>query len=109
MKELQNNKADSEIVSQVQQEQRTQVKFFGSKILQSGHKVWELDLLTGIIWEAEYTEEAVDFKDAAKGMISTHKNIVMKKDCYYCSALNLKNAQKKFIKAVNERHGRKQN
>ena len=54
-------------------------------------KIWQLELATGII-----TEVVTRFENEKGSM-----KIVRKDGCLYCSAINAKNADKKFIKMVN--------
>ena len=58
---------------------------------QRGHKVWELDV------KAKVEETRVKLK--AGGYEVRHK-VVRRSGCLYCSALNAKNADKKFMKML---------
>ena len=62
-----------------------------------GHKIWELDLVTGFIGEAEVRE--VVGKIGLHGTAKVH-NVIKKPNCLYCSALNAKNADKHFLRAI---------
>jgi hypothetical protein len=70
-----------------------------------GHKVWEFDLETGEINEPKYERidaklEPVAIHSKARPVTmtaNTHKKVIQRADCLYCSALNKKNAIKKFV------------
>lgn len=67
-----------------------------------GHKVWEFDLQTGQINEPKYDRIEAKLEPVAMpGKISmraqTHKKVIQRDNCLYCSALNKKNAIKKFV------------
>lgn len=101
MKELEEKvKVDQEIHADQQQEKKMQ--FIGSTNLQAGHKLWELDVFSGEIKEADFdtSEVVVDFEE---NRTIGRKKLIMKQGCLYAGALNKKNAFKKFQKMVNGR------
>jgi hypothetical protein len=62
--------------------------------VQPGHKFWELDLETKLITEAK-----VETISATMGG-GTRKKVIQRPNCLYVSALNARNADKKFLKAI---------
>ena len=98
MKELEKEvKMDQEIHADQQQEK--QMKYVGSTIIMPGHKLWELDVVSGNIVEAKFdtSEVVVDFENNST---VGRKKLIMKPGCLYAGALNKKNAFKKFLKMV---------
>lgn len=101
MRELEEKvKVDQEIVADQQQEKKLQ--FIGSTVVSPGHKLWELDVVSGNIVEASFdtSEVHVNFEE---NRTVGRKKLIMKPGCLYASALNKKNAFKKFLKMVNGR------
>lgn len=74
-----------------QKEVRKEVKFIGKLKMQRGQKVWQLDLQTRLITIAN-----VESVSNIKGDIK--RKLVVKEGCWYAPAINLKNAEKKFLK-----------
>lgn len=90
MKETQpKHQEPTEQHAQVQAKKHKQYK--GRLILKPGHKVWEVNLNTGVIEEAKY--EALSINLTNKHHV---KSLVEKEDCIYIPALNKANAQRKF-------------
>lgn len=98
MKEIQSKENDIEIVTQVEAEKHYRLKKLGAKTLHEGHSCFELDLNTGLINYAKYIEEAVTFEDAQKGIQGVKRKLLVKDNHVYVTALNIKNAHKKFTK-----------
>lgn len=75
-----------------------------------GHKVWEFDLQTGQLNEPKYERveaklEPVAIHSKARPVTmqaNTHKKVIQRDNCLYCSALNKKNAIKKFVPMYEE-------
>lgn len=67
-------------------------------IIHPGHTCFEFDLATGNIETAKI--ETVTAKPDAhyKGVHNIHRKILQRENCLYCSALNKRNAVKKFAK-----------
>lgn len=101
MKELEKKNNDLEIVNQVNKQQEKQTKHVGTIYPHGGHKCFEWNLDTGEIKEAEYNQEAVSFMDAKRGIKSINRKVIVKENCKYLTALNLKNAKKHFFKQYN--------
>lgn len=73
--------------------------FKASLLMHKGHKVWELDLVNQMVYEAELGEpKAVISK--ATGLIEKHRDLEQKENHIYCSALNFENAHKHFRKML---------
>lgn len=91
MKETQLNHKDSlKVVEERQIEKKKSL--IGHSILRKGHKVFEIDLKTGIIYFAKVIE-TVEIKN---GKPVNKRRVDMKENCYYVNALNVKNAKKVF-------------
>lgn len=99
MKELE-QKVTDEVQEVRQTKEERQEKFIGQILPYSGHKVFSLNKVTGELKEAKFTKIAIDFSDAKAGQISGHKRIDVEENCVYCSALNKKNAIKRFEKML---------
>lgn len=68
----------------------------------NGLKVYELDLKTGEIFEAEFEEGAIKFEtfngiNIDPGLV---KKVITKENCIYVQAINVKNAKRKFTKMI---------
>ena len=86
-----------EIVDQTQVEsQRTLVARVRPQV---GHTLFEFDPINKTVRKAEFTvEKEIDFEKAKNGDNSQRKEVDGKEGCIYISALNEKNAWKKFKK-----------
>lgn len=69
------------------------LKRLGSIKIYKGHTLWEINVKTGEINEAEFNE---DSKAVFGKKGKTAKKLIIKKGMYYESALNRKNALRKF-------------
>ncbi|MGZ5302519.1 MAG: hypothetical protein ACXWDO_00255 [Bacteroidia bacterium] len=74
-------------------EQKKQI-FLGHIKPHKGHKVYELNTITGALTEAVINEVSTTLKGGI------HKKIITKEGCLYTSALNMHTAQKKFFKHI---------
>lgn len=83
-------------------------KYVASMNPHPGHRIWEFDLATGEIAEAKIDATNVQIlnkpavpaghvKIIGTGSTVLHKKVTKRPNCLYCSALNKKNALKKFI------------
>jgi len=107
MKELEKHERDTEKQSvELQQikEEKIEFKLVDQIRPEKGHKVWEIDTKQSTIKEASFKqEEVIDF-NAAKDATDRgetidsliQKDIVVNPDCVYISALNSKNALKRY-------------
>lgn len=75
-----------------QKEVNKEVKFLGKIRPHPGQKLWELNLKTGWIQEIVVDDVTVNLK----GGVS--KKFMVKENCMYTVAINIKNANRKFIK-----------
>lgn len=92
--------ATAEPTEQVEQAQaKKQKKFKGRLVLKPGHKVFEVNLITGLCIQATYESANVVFD---KGKTRTVKNLIEHDDCIYIAALNAKNAKRHFDNIVNK-------
>lgn len=62
-----------------------------------GHKVWELDLTDKMIREAKIDQVNVEVTKLGEKI---HRKVTQRPNCLYVSALNAKNADKKFIQML---------
>lgn len=96
MKETQAHQPDTMLVTQVTGEKKTQLNYLGSVKMHKGHTCFELNLKTGEVKKADYKQETLDFQDAKRGFSSSRKKLVVNQYCIYETALNIKNAERKF-------------
>lgn len=100
MKEVQLHQKD-EIKIHASNEQSKGMKYMGTLTVHPGHTCFELNLDTRMIDKATFQEVAIDFNAADKNNTrGLKKKLVMKDNCIYCTALNVKNADKKFRKML---------
>ena len=95
----QNNKLDTEIVSKIQQQKEKETVFFGTILVDKGHKVFQINLETKEVQEADYLilDKTIHWHNAIKKDFSSYNKKVLTKEGYvYIPALNAKNALKRF-------------
>lgn len=93
MKELElKDKEKLEVVAN--QQKQIEHQLVGYLMPYNGHKVWEINIETGEIAEAKYSNSSY------KAFGENKKEIIIKDGFYYVSALNQKNAFKKAIKGT---------
>jgi len=102
MKETQLNHKDSLKVSEERQIEKKK-SLIGHSKFHKGHKVFEIDLKTGIIYFAKVIE-TVEIKN---GKAVNKRRVDMKENCYYVNALNVKNAKKVFNREIQKIKGLK--
>jgi hypothetical protein len=73
---------------------KKQEKLLGTLRPMNGHRVFQLDISTGEVTEAEYENEVMI------NMGRVIKKIKHRPFCIYQCALNLENAKRKFLKIV---------
>ncbi len=95
MKEIEHLHVDPIVADATQKEKRETV-FSGQEVLKPGQKVYEYNLNEGTIGLAKFDEQAVNYQDAAYGVASVTKKLIMKEGCHYIIAINAKNATRKF-------------
>lgn len=94
MKELEKYEkinTESEIVVPIKKE----LKLIGTLKPQKGHKCFEINTITNEISEAEFYEDYVSMFSSS---YERKKKLKVKENCIYITALNKKNAMKKFKK-----------
>jgi hypothetical protein len=67
-------------------------KMIGQTLMKAGHKLWELEVETGVIIPATYDSDL---------SVTGNKKLTIKPGCLYTAALNKKNAFKHFLRMVN--------
>ncbi len=63
-----------------------------------GHSLFQFDLKNKTITVAEFEEQNIEFLKLDKAWSGVTKKVIIKPDCIYISALNQRNAEKKFMK-----------
>lgn len=98
---LSKEKAKTEIQQEKQQEH--QLVYQGTIIPHEGHTLYEIDLSTNNIKEAEYLAQdyVFDLDWYPSKKLKVDSKVVMNNGCAYISALNKKNALKKFKNGSN--------
>ena len=71
-----------------------QLKFIGQIQPKPNHILFEIDLHQGEIRRAEFEVKDIHFLKAKDGNYNKNKKVIVKKDCFYISALNEKNCKK---------------
>lgn len=92
---LEEEKKKEKIEIQVEKQQEIKQEYIGNIMPHNGHTLFEMDLETNEIKEAEFEKEltAIAFDGQQH-----NKRLVLKPNHIYCSALNKKNAKKHFEK-----------
>ena len=99
MKELDvHSKLTNEEKTEIQVKKKQEIDYvlLGSLRPHKGHKLFECNLLTGLIKEAEYEAKKDTIKYNQISYVES-KKLIIHPDCIYIPALNLKNAKKKFL------------
>jgi hypothetical protein len=100
MKEIQNIQSDQTEVH-AQKEVEKKLAYHGSFKLHKGQKVWQCNVATQEIKEAECEFSAFDFEKAAKGVVGQMRHkLIMREGCIYAPAINIATARKKFLKLL---------
>lgn len=100
MKDLDQNLVKDPTEVQAVKPIKKEHKFMGSMKPQPGHTLFEINLITGVIVKAIFERKDISFEEAKTKNYVAKSKVVMKENCVYISALNEKNAMKKFIKQV---------
>jgi hypothetical protein len=93
MKELENKKENIEI--SVKQKKQVEHELIGKIIPHHGHIIWEINKETLEVTKAKFSSASYQMFGDIK------KEIIVKEGFYYVSALNTKNALKKYLKGKN--------
>lgn len=83
-----------EIVNQ--QQKKNTIKFSHNLKPEKGHTLFEISLIDGSIKKADFIKKDADYVQAMNGNIIGKKEVLIKEGFVYISALNKKNALKKF-------------
>lgn len=100
MKEVIPLRPETQLQAEIKKEQKKQLMYFETMVLNRGHKLFEVNLKEGTINEAVYhTKDIVNFTEAQLNPgFKGHHKLVVKPDCIYIGALNKKNVEKQLIK-----------
>lgn len=71
---------------------------------QKGHRLYEINMQTGDVKEAEFESVDMELSKLSENVSSqaVRKKVITKHNCIYISALNIKNAAKKFAKKAKD-------
>ena len=67
-----------------------------------GHTLFELDLTTGLINPAEYESVNIVYNANTNIKAGTTSKVIIRENCYYECALNMKNVKKRLIKLMSK-------
>ena len=79
----------------VKQKKQIEHRLLDKIVPHNNHTLFEIELTSNKIKKAEYSNTTCVFGEAPK------REVIVKKNCVYISALNKKNALKKFMKNEN--------
>lgn len=85
-------------VAEVRQVQEEKLQFIGSIRPKKGHTLFEINGKEGTIQPAKLEDQPAEWDHEKKEFKKPRKKVMVKKDCFYISALNEKNALRKFLK-----------
>lgn len=103
MKELKAHlKEEIQIRVDKQQQKESRLQLLGTIKPKKGQFIFEIDTVTGEVFQAEFVCATVDYADAVKGNISAGIEMVVKENCIYIPAINEANALKKYKKNPNQ-------
>lgn len=98
MKEIQETPKDKTEMSK-EQEKKFQQNYLGSiRNMPKSHTLFEFNKQTLEITKAVFESQSVNFEDVKSGKVINRKKLVVKEDCIYIPALNVKNVIKKLKK-----------
>lgn len=80
----------------VQQRKQIEHELIGHIIPHNGHTIFEIEIETGLIKEAEYMTDLTFIIGQ-----DVNKRILTREGCFYVSALNKKSALRKYNKGAN--------
>lgn len=97
--EIEKPKEGIELIAE--QNQQKETKLLGSRKIIRGHTLYKLNLETLEVSPAEYVKKTeICWQDAKNGVIK--KQVIKEKNHVYLSALNIKNAIRKFERAMRQ-------
>jgi hypothetical protein len=77
-----------------------QVKYLGRIKRGDGHTIWEYNIAQDKIVKAQYKSSNIEILVNKEVEFDINRNIYVKPNCLYCSALNHRNAQRQFDKQI---------
>ena len=95
MKDLNQHIKPSIAINSQKEVQKKQV-LLGRMVIKPGMKCFEFNYKTGTIIEAEYSKQNIVLTGSPINQIS--RKVISKENCLYCVAINVNNAEKKFLK-----------
>jgi hypothetical protein len=99
--QLKTNKDKLEISAEIPN--KREEKYIATLHPQKGHSCFEMNLVTKEIKLAEFENVVGSFTDAANGNFIKKSKVLIKPNCIYTTALNLVNADKRFIKMITKK------
>lgn len=99
MKEIENNKHNIEI--SVKQKKQVEHELIGNIVPHEGHTVWKINKETLQIEKAKFSNVIYSNTIDNNGFQSIKKQLIVQDGYEYISALNKKNALKKYFKGKN--------
>ena len=93
---LEGNKVNEQIEESIKKEQQKEAKKLTTIKPHKGHTLFEVEISTGDIREAEFEKTDIAYEDVQKGKNLSRKKVIAKDGCIYVSALNRKNVIKKL-------------
>ena len=99
----QNLKEKTEVVEIAEEEKATELKYVGTLKPKRNHRVYEINITTLSIKEAEFETQSDFVMKNGKIVDGMKKKIVVNDGCVYVSAMNAENAIKKFNKKIKEK------
>jgi len=76
------------------------IEYIGTLKPQKGHTLFEMNVVTQEIVIAKFEDIVIDFNSALKGNYSKKQKVIINPNCIYVTALNKKNAAKKFLEKM---------
>lgn len=103
MKQFDNTDLEEEIEINVEQEQKNNVVFLGSRLKTPGHILWEYNLATKELNPASYakttfTVTTFNRRVNMERLLKLNNRVDIRQGCVYLQALNRSNAIKKLEK-----------
>ncbi len=83
-----------EIIMSKQNEAKKTLKYLGKVKLHKGMILFQINVGTSLITPAEIDESVIDLKGGIR------RKVVIKENCLYAPAINIKNAERKFLKML---------
>jgi hypothetical protein len=105
MRELDQHLKKQERVEIIAQQQKEHQKLLVGKIIpKRGHAIWQINTETLEVSVPDYSNTVLEYEAAISKDFSRVAEIVILDNCVYISALNAKNALKKFMNNKSQSH-----